>query len=81
MSLRISSLGFSKKIGVFSVASYLSHWRIAVLVIFVLAMILTPSDPYSMLLMAVPLTLLYFGGVAMCRLLPRRGTAFDRSGD
>jgi sec-independent protein translocase protein TatC len=46
-------------------------------VIFVLAMILTPSDPYSMLLMAVPLTLLYFGGVAMCRFMPRRGDSSD----
>jgi sec-independent protein translocase protein TatC len=70
---------FLERIGVFRVADYLSHWRIAVLVIFVLAMILTPSDPYSMLLMAVPLTLLYFGGVAMCRLLPRRGPAFDET--
>ena len=32
--------------------------------------------------MAVPLTLLYFGGVAMCRLLPRRtGPAHDNSSD
>ncbi len=68
---------FLERIGVFRVADYLSHWRIAVLVIFVLAMILTPSDPYSMLLMAVPLTLLYFGGVAMCRLMPRRGPKFE----
>ena len=66
---------FLERIGVFSVASYMSQWRMAVLVIFVLAMILTPSDPYSMLLMAVPLTVLYFGGVAMCRLMPRRGSS------
>ena len=72
---------FLERIGVFSVKSYMSQWRIAVLVIFVLAMILTPSDPYSMLLMAVPLTLLYFGGVAMCRLMPRRGAAFKQSGN
>jgi sec-independent protein translocase protein TatC len=63
---------FLERIGVFSVASYLGHWRMAVLVICVLSMILTPSDPYSMMLMAVPLVLLYFGGVAMCRLMPRR---------
>jgi sec-independent protein translocase protein TatC len=63
---------FLERIGIFTVASYTSHWRISVLVIFVLAMILTPSDPYSMLLMAVPLTALYFGGIAMCQLMPRR---------
>jgi len=68
---------FLERIGVFRVADYIGHWKIAVLVIFVLSMILTPSDPYSMMLMAAPLTLLYFGGVLMCRLMPRRGTKFD----
>jgi sec-independent protein translocase protein TatC len=63
---------FLERIGVFTVAAYMGQWRMAVLVIFVIAMILTPSDPYSMLLMAVPLTVLYFGGVAMCRFMPRR---------
>ncbi len=36
---------FLERIGVFSIASYMGHWRIAVLVICVLSMILTPSDP------------------------------------
>jgi len=63
---------FLERIGVFSVASYLSQWRMAVLVICVLSMILTPSDPQSMILMAVPLIFLYFGGVLLCRLMPRR---------
>lgn len=66
---------FLERIGVFTVAAYMGQWRMAVLVIFVLAMVLTPSDPYSMLLMAVPLTVLYFGGVAMCKLMPRRTPA------
>lgn len=64
---------FLERIGVFTATQYVSQWRIAVLAIFVIAMILTPSpDPYSMLLMAVPLTALYFGGVALCRWLPSR---------
>jgi len=63
---------FLERIGVFSVAAYMGQWRMAVLVIFLIAMVLTPSDPYSMMLMAVPLTVLYFGGVLMCRLMPRR---------
>lgn len=61
---------FLERIGVFSVKSYLSKWRIAVLVIFVIAMFLTPADPISMLLMACPLTFLYFGGVLLCKLMP-----------
>jgi len=62
---------FLYRIGVFSTESYLRKWRIAVLVIFVIAMILTPADPYSMLLMATPLTLLYFGGIGLCVWMPR----------
>jgi Tat protein translocase TatC len=57
---------FLNRIGVMSVANYLAKWRIAVLVIFVLAMILTPADPISMLSMALPLTALYFGGILIC---------------
>jgi sec-independent protein translocase protein TatC len=62
---------FLHRIGIFTVEAYLSKWRIAVLVIFVLAMFLTPADPVSMLLMAVPLTALYFGGIALCQWMPR----------
>jgi sec-independent protein translocase protein TatC len=69
---------FLERIGVFSVKAYLKQWRVAVLVIFFLAAILTPSpDPYSMLLMAIPLTMLFFGGILLCMHLPRRRGPFD----
>lgn len=67
---------FLERIGVFTVRNYLTYWRVAILVIFVLAAILAPPDPYSMLLMAFPLTFLYFGGVLLCKLLPRRPNPF-----
>jgi len=67
-----------ERIGVFTIESYLSSWRIAVLIIFVIAMFLTPADPISMLLMAVPLTVLFFGGVALCRWLPRGSSPIGR---
>ncbi len=63
---------FLERIGVFSIKSYIEKWRIAVLVIFVLSAILTPADPTSIFLMALPLTFLYFGGVLLCRWIPRR---------
>ncbi|MBX7168879.1 MAG: twin-arginine translocase subunit TatC [Pirellulales bacterium] len=64
---------FLERIGVFTAEMYASQWRISVLVICVLAMVLTPSgDPYSMLLMAVPLVGLYFGGIALCRYMPKK---------
>jgi len=58
---------FLNRIGVMSVENYLSKWKIAVLVIFVIAMILTPAEPISMLAMAIPLTALYFGGILICK--------------
>lgn len=67
---------FMNRIGLFSVNDYMSKWRIAVMVIFFLAMFLTPADPISMLLLAVPLTFLYFLGVAMCRWMPRSENPF-----
>jgi len=68
---------FLERIGVFDIAAYLAKWRIAILVIFVLSMLLTPADPGSMLLMAVPLTLLYFGGILLCRFMPRSRSPYD----
>ena len=68
---------FLERIGIFDVHAYLSRWRIAILVIFVLSMFLTPADPTSMLLMAAPLTVLYFGGVLLCKYMPRRKSPYD----
>ncbi len=67
---------FMNRIGLFSIQDYLSKWRIAIMVIFVLSMFLTPADPISMLLLAIPLTFLYFLGVAMCRWMPRHENPF-----
>ncbi len=70
---------FLERIGIFDVEAYLSRWRIAILVIFTLAMFLTPADPTSMLLMAIPLTVLYFGGILLCRYLPRSRSPYDEN--
>ncbi len=66
---------FLERIGIMDVAAYASQWRLAVVVIFVVSAVLTPADPYSLLFLAVPLCLLYFGGVLLCRLLPRAAEA------
>lgn len=68
---------FLERIGIFTVKAYISSWRIAVLVIFVISMFLTPADPTSMILMAVPLTVLYFGGILMCKFMPRSHSPYD----
>ena len=67
---------FLNRIGIFTLKAYLEKWRIAVLVIFVISMFLTPADPMSMILMAAPLTLLYFLGIAMAKWMPRGRNPF-----
>ncbi|MCE9605954.1 MAG: twin-arginine translocase subunit TatC [Planctomycetia bacterium] len=62
---------FLERIGVLSVNVFLEKWRIAVLVIFVISAILTPADPYSIFLMALPLTVLYFLGILLAKYLPK----------
>ena len=68
---------FLNRFGIVSIHSFLSKWRIAVLVISIASMLLTPQDPISMLLMAIPLTLLYFVGILMCRFMPATRTRFS----
>ncbi len=70
-----------ERIGIVTIEVYIGKWRIAVLIISVLSMLLTPADPSSMLLMGIPLTFLYFGGIGLCKWLPKRrsplGEGFD----
>ena len=49
----------------------MAQWRIAILAIAFLSMVLTPADPYSMIGLAVPLTLLYFFGILLCQYMPK----------
>ena len=59
---------FLERIGICTVETYKKNWRIAFLVIAIASMILTASpDPWSMMLMMVPLLLLYVFGIFLCR--------------
>ncbi len=64
-----------ERIGIITVKTFQESWRIAILVIFVISMLLTPADPMSMLLMGVPLTVLYFGGILLCIYMPGKSLA------
>ncbi|MFN7877582.1 MAG: twin-arginine translocase subunit TatC [Pirellula sp.] len=70
-----------ERLGIVSVKLYLEQWRVAVFIIFLISMILTPADAYSMILMAVPLTFLYFLGILMCQYLPRSAMQSGRAVD
>ncbi len=62
---------FLERIGVCTVETYTDNWRMSVLVMAIVSMLLTPSDPGSMLLMLAPLIVLYVGGIQLCRMRPR----------
>lgn len=72
---------FLERIGVMTPASYIKYWRYAILIIFILSMLLTPADPQSMILMALPLTFLYFGGILLCKYMPRRASVLGTPED
>lgn len=61
---------FLERIGIFGVTAYQERRKIAILVIAFLSMVLTPSDPVSMLLMLIPLCLLYEFGILLCKWQP-----------
>jgi sec-independent protein translocase protein TatC len=59
---------FLERIGIFTVTNYRENRRMAILVISILSMILTTSpDPWSMILMMIPLIFLYEVGIHLCR--------------
>jgi sec-independent protein translocase protein TatC len=55
------------RLGVASADFYVRHWRVAIVVIAVLAAILPGGDPFSMLLLMIPQVLLYLLGIALAR--------------
>ena len=69
---------FLQRIGLFETQAYIDSWKIAILVIFVIAMIVTPADVTSMVALAIPLVFLYVLGIVMCMFIPRgRGLGSD----
>ncbi len=62
---------FLQRIGLFETQAYIESWKVAVLVIFVLSMLLTPADVTSMIALAIPLVFLYALGILMCKFIPR----------
>jgi Tat protein translocase TatC len=65
---------FLSKIGVMSVEKYRAWRRPAIFIGVVLAVVLTPPDPFSWSLMAIPMLGLYEVGIFACQILqPRAG--------
>ena len=55
------------QIGLISRQMLIGGWKYAVLIIAVLAAIITPADPFSMLIAAIPLSLLYGLSILVCK--------------
>jgi sec-independent protein translocase protein TatC len=59
--------------GLISGEMFLKQWRYAIVIIFIVAAIATPSpDPVSQTLMATPLCLLYIGSALVSLVVSRR---------
>ena len=55
------------QIGLITRQTLIGGWKWAVLVIAVLAAVITPADPFSMLIAAIPLALLYGISILVCK--------------
>jgi sec-independent protein translocase protein TatC len=53
-------IAFLAKAGAVTEKTLVRHWKVSVLVIFIVAAVLTPPEPVSQLMMAVPMCILYF---------------------
>jgi sec-independent protein translocase protein TatC len=66
---------FLGRIGLLTPETLTSHWRHATVAVFVLSAILTPSnDAFSMLMMAIPLSLLFIVSVWAVHITQKKGT-------
>ena len=73
-------LVFLSMVGILSSGAMLKAWRPAVAVLTVVAAVATPSqDPFSMMMMAVPLWLFYFAAVGVARFLVEPARARRRA--
>lgn len=61
---------FLERISVFNLQDYHEKRRMAILIISIISMLMTPADPMSMVLMMLPLILLYELGILMCKYFP-----------
>jgi sec-independent protein translocase protein TatC len=67
--------------GLVTAKTLLAGWRYAVVGVFVVAAVVTPPDPISQTLLAVPIIGLYFASVACVKLIELRRAKEDRTRD
>ena len=71
-------LMFLGKIGIINSALMVKYWRQIAVGLFTLAMVVAPSnDPGTMLALAIPLTLLFFGSIGLVKLVEPKGVSLS----
>ena len=71
-------LVFLQIVGVITPQVLLKGWRYAIMIIFVIAAVITPSgDPYSMLAMAIPMSLFYMLSIVIGLIFQKRKRAAE----
>jgi sec-independent protein translocase protein TatC len=68
---------FLERISLVSSKLYREKRRHAILIIAFLSMVLTPSDPVSMMMMMIPLCILYEFGILLCGRKPENKSPFE----
>ncbi|MBN1883949.1 MAG: twin-arginine translocase subunit TatC [Candidatus Krumholzibacteriota bacterium] len=72
---------FLVQMGAVSARALLRQWRWAIIAIFVVGALLTPPDPVSQLLMALPLVALFLGSALLALLIERRRERAEAAAD
>jgi sec-independent protein translocase protein TatC len=75
-------LVFLQLVGVLTPQALMKGWRYAIMIIFVIAGVITPSgDPYSMLALAIPMSLFYLISIVIGLLFQKRRRAAEAAAD
>ncbi len=62
---------FLERLSIFEIKDYQEKRRVSIFVITMISMFLTPAEPYSMLMMMIPMIVLYECGILICRWFPK----------
>ena len=75
-------LVFLQMVGVVTPQTLLKQWRYSTVIIFVIAAVITPSgDPYSMMALAIPMTLFYVISIVIGSIFQKRKRAAAAAAD
>jgi Tat protein translocase TatC len=69
-----------QKVGIVSHEALKKNWRYVILLVFVLAGVFSPPDPFTQVMMALPMVLLYILGLVLTGRSARRAKAENPTG-